>query len=139
MKTLQLYKGEVTMIMIKSLLLVLSIVGVVALMVVAALTSGEEKERNKENLGKIIEENGLDKLKGTVFRASNNSCFALLDELSKKFHLIYSTETRNKGIYNYQYFSCDFEDIIESEVIIDNHVITKTSRLSQAGSMLVGT
>lgn len=94
------------------------------------------KQMNKENLNKIIDESGA---QGIVFRAFNNSSAAILDKENEKLHVFYSTYQEPIGkIHTYEHFHCNFADIIESEVIVDNQTITKTARGSQLGGALVG-
>lgn len=94
------------------------------------------KSINKNNLSKIMEESGAE---GIEFRSHNNSCAAILDKESEKLHVFYSEfQSPSNNHHTYRHFSCNFSDIIESEVIVDNNTITKTARGSQIGGAVVG-
>lgn len=77
---------------------------------------------NKNNLYKKL--NSLD-AKGTRFVSFNNSGAAILDNETKKLHVIFSVDQTFTNIHEYEYVSCNFDDIIESEVVVDENTITK--------------
>lgn len=90
---------------------------------------------NRKNLNEMVKNLNV---RGERFRSHNNSCEVLMDKEKRKLHVIYSEEQTATNIHKYKHVSCDFDDIIESEVIIDNHTITKTARGSQIGGAVVG-
>ena len=93
-------------------------------------------EINKEKLDKLINEK---QLKGTVFKSHNASCAAVLDKQKEELHIFYPVyQNKSNKQYNYRHYSCKFSDIIESEVVIDNQTITKSSKLAMAGGAVLG-
>lgn len=92
------------------------------------------KNNNKRNLANLMNGTGAE---GIRFMSHNYSSGAILSEEEEKLYIFYSTGDVDDE-RSYRSFACDLEDIIESEVVMDSHTITKTARGSQIGGAAVG-
>lgn len=89
---------------------------------------------NKRRLANLINSTGAE---GIRFMSHNYSGGAILSEKEEKLYIFYSNGGVNEE-RSYGSFTCDFADIIESEVVVDSHTITKTARGSQIVGAAVG-
>lgn len=90
---------------------------------------------NKKEMERILEEINSD---GILFRSFNNSCSAILNKDNNELCVIYSTQQDEHGVHTYDQRLIKFSDILSSEVIIDSHTVTSTSRGSQLTSAAAG-
>lgn len=82
----------------------------------------------QDKLNKLINENVIEK---SNFYINNEFTKAIvIDEVNTKVNL-FSTSNNSCRIYN-------FDDVIQSEVIIDNSTVTKTNRSKQVVGSVVG-
>lgn len=92
------------------------------------------KYSNKQNLANLMNNSEAE---GIRFMSHNYSGGAILSEEEEKLYIFYSTGGMDDE-RSYGSFACDLGDIIESEVVVDSHTITKTARGSQIGGAAVG-
>lgn len=90
---------------------------------------------NKKNLDNLIKSKGF---LTEDFRSHNNSCAVVVDKENEELNVFYSVGQDILKNHTYKHTSCKFSDIIESEVVIDTHTITKTARGGQILGAAVG-
>lgn len=91
---------------------------------------------NGEKLDKLIKEK---QLSGTIFKSHNGTCAAVLDKSKKELHVFYPVyQNKTNHQINFGHSSCRFDEILESEVVIDSQTVTKSSKLAMAGGAVLG-
>src|SRR5690625_2106720 len=116
---------------------------VIGVIVVIILIIPEEKLKTEKEKAKFTNKRRLANLmnnseaEGIRFMSHNYSGGAILSEEEEKLYIFYSTGGMDDE-RSYGSFSCELGDIIESEVVVDSHTITKTARGSQIGGAAVG-
>lgn len=88
-------------------------------------------QTNMKNLKKTISENGL---KGIEYISYNSKSAAIINEEQNKLSIYKVANRDNCDRFTFEHFSYNLDDIIESELIVDDQTITKTSK----GGMVVG-
>lgn len=90
---------------------------------------------NNEKLEELIKESSA---QGIEFCSFNNTCSAIVDEEKKEVHVVNFTDIDQNNNLTFKHYSCTFEDIIQSELIIDNEILHQTMRGSQVAGAAVG-
>lgn len=90
---------------------------------------------NTEKLEELIKESNA---QGIEFRSFNNTCNAIVDEEKRELHVVNFTDIDDNNNLAFERYTCKFEDIIQSELVIDNEILHKTMRGSQVAGAAVG-
>src|SRR5690625_1057278 len=95
----------------------------------------EQPEKSLSKIEKMVEDSEIG---GTTHISKDEYSAYIIDEENKNIKLFYSDgfDSNNNPIY--KTFEGSFNDIVEVEVVVDEHSISKTSRGSQIGGMAVG-
>lgn len=90
---------------------------------------------NRNTLQQVIKESGA---KGIEYVSYNFKSAAILDEVNSKLYIYNYTDRDRYNHFSYSYSVVDLDDIIESEVIVDDNTITKVGRGSQVIGAAIG-